>query len=320
VDAGIQGADLGACGTKWSDRGGRRYDPRALPRRRTRLLQLAAVAAALAASLLVVPGASADLLTPESGGSQNANDIDTLYKITLYVAIVIFLIVEGTLIWSLVKFRRRRGGPEAAQVRGNTPLELGWTVAAALILVVLTVVTFLYLDDIKNPPASGPNGLRASQARFASIDQPEPPKSGGPALTVHVNGQQYIWRYDYPGKEQLFSYHQMVVPTDTTVVLEIESSDVIHSWWIPKFGPKADAVPGHVNETWFKVPAGREGVYTGNCAELCGPNHADMRARVRAVTPDEFEQWAHSKRAQIKAAGEAVAEQRKEREKAGAVE
>jgi cytochrome c oxidase subunit 2 len=106
----------------------------------------------------------------------------------------------------------------------------------------------------------------------------------------------------------------MVVPTDTTVVLEIESSDVIHSWWIPKFGPKADAVPGHVNETWFKVPAGREGVYRGQCAELCGPNHADMRATVRAVTSDEFEQWARDKRDQIQEAGEALAQERKQRE------
>jgi cytochrome c oxidase subunit II len=286
-----------------------------MPRR----LLLAAFSVAAVAILIAAPSAFADAITPESGGSPNADDIDTLYKLTLYIGIVIFLLVWGVLIWSLIKYRARRDRV-AHQIRGNTPLEIGWTIGAASILVVLTVVTFLYLDDIENPPASGPNGLRADAGQFASIDQPEPPKSGGPALTVHVNGQQYIWRYDYPGKEQLFSYHQMVVPTDTTVVLEIESSDVIHSWWIPKFGPKADAVPGHVNETWFKVPAGREGVYTGNCAELCGPNHADMRARVRAVTPDEFEQWAHSKRAQIKAAGEAVAEQRKEREKAGAVE
>jgi len=286
-----------------------------MPRR----LLVAALGAAVLASLVWAPSAFADALTPESGGSQNANDIDTLYKITFYIGIVIFLLVWGTLIWSLVRYRARRGG-SADQIRGNTPLEIGWTLGAASILVILTVVTFLYLDDIESPPASGPNGLSAAQAQFASVDQPEPPKDGGPVLRIHVNGQQYIWRYDYPGKEQLFSYSQMVVPTDTTVVLKIESSDVIHSWWIPKFGPKADAVPGHVNETWFKVPAGREGVYRGNCAELCGLNHADMRAWVRAVTPDEFEQWARSKRAQIKAAGEAVAEQRKEREKAGAEE
>jgi cytochrome c oxidase subunit 2 len=265
--------------------------------------------------LLVVPGASADLITPESGGSPNADDIDTLYKITLYVAIVIFLIVEGTLIWSLVQFRWRRGGPPAAQIRGNTPLEMGWTVGAALILVVLTVVTFLYLDDINNPPPSGPDGLRASQARFASVDQPDPPTSGGPVLNVDVNGQQYLWRYDYAGGDQLYSYEEMVVPTDTTVVLDVTATDVIHSWWIPKLGGKVDGVPGHVNKTWFKIPAGKAGQeFHGQCAELCGAGHADMRATVRAVTPDQFEDWAEDQRQEIREAGEALAEQRERRE------
>jgi cytochrome c oxidase subunit 2 len=287
-----------------------------LPTGTPRRLLVAAFSAAALAILIAAPSAFADAFTPESGGSQNADDIDTLYKITLYIGIVIFLLVWGTLIWSLVKYRARRGGV-AQQIRGNTPLEIGWTVGAASILVILTVVTFLYLDDIENPPASGPNGLSAAAAQFATIDQPDPPKSGGPFLNIRVNGQQYIWRYDYPGDQQLFSYNEMVVPTDTTVVLEIEASDVIHSWWIPKFGPKADAVPGHVNDTWFKVPAGREGIYRGQCAELCGPNHADMRAMVRAVKPDEFEAWARTKRAQIKAAGEALGKSRKERERAG---
>jgi cytochrome c oxidase subunit II len=286
-----------------------------MPRRLLRT----AFCAVVFASLIWAPSALADTFTPQSGGSPNGDDIDTLYKLTLYIGIVIFLLVWGVLIWSLIKYRVRRGGV-AQQIRGNTPLEIGWTIGAASILVVLTVVTFLYLDDIQNPPPSGPNGLQADAGQFATIDQPAPPKTGGPTLTIHVNGQQYIWRYDYPGAQQLFSYNEMVVPTDTTVVLKIEASDVIHSWWIPKFGPKADAVPGHVNDTWFKVPAGREGVYRGQCAELCGPNHADMRAMVRAVKPDEFEAWARIKRAQIKAAGEEVAKSRKEREKAGAVD
>ena len=191
----------------------------------------------------------------------------------------------------------------AAQIRGNTPLEMGWTVGAALILVVLTVVTFVYLDDIENPPASGPNGLRADQAQFASIDQPDPPTSGGPILRIEVNGQQYLWRYDYPGGDQLFSYYEMVVPTDTTVVLEITASDVIHSWWIPKLGGKVDGVPGHVTETWFKVPAGKEGIYRGQCAELCG-SRPRRHARVRAVTPDEFEEWAEGRARTSRTAGE----------------
>src|SRR5688500_8181695 len=167
--------EFGSSRTKWSLRAERRYDPRGLPAGMPRRLALAALAAALLALLVAAPSAFADTFTPESGGSQNAEDIDTLYKITLYVGIVIFLIVEGTLLWSLFRFRGRRAAPEAAQIRGNTPLELGWTMGAALILVVLTVVTFIYLPDIENPPPSGPNGLQASQTEFASIDQADPP-------------------------------------------------------------------------------------------------------------------------------------------------
>jgi cytochrome c oxidase subunit 2 len=283
----------------------------------SRRLLLAALSAAALGILIAAPAAFADAITPESGGSPNADDIDTLYKLALYIGIAIFLLVEGTLIWSLVKYRARRGGT-AAQMRGNAPLEIGWTVGAAMILVLLTVVTFLYLDEIESPPASGPNGLSASQAQFASVDQPNPPKSGGPILRIRVNGQQYLWRYDYPGGGQLFSYQEMVVPTDTTVVLELEASDVIHSWWIPKFGPKADAVPGYVNETWFKVP--EEGTYSGQCAELCGAGHADMRAKVVAVSPEDFQAWAQRKREEIQAAGEALAGQSEQREQTRAVD
>jgi cytochrome c oxidase subunit 2 len=293
---------------------------RALPSlalRRVPLL-VAALSAALALVLLGAGDALADAVTPESGGgSPNAEHIDTLYKITLYIAIVIFLIVEGTLIWSLVKFRARRRGPEAAQIRGNTPLELGWTVAAALILVVLTVVTFGYLGDIEDPAPSQRGGV-ANSAQFASVDQPAPPRSGGPTLNVDVNGQQYLWRYDYAGREQLFSYHELVVPVDTTVTLDVTASDVIHSWWIPKLGGKVDGVPGHTAQTWFRVS--EEGTYRGQCAELCGDGHADMRAVVRAVSLSEYEAWARRQRADIKAAQEGLTRQREQRERRGAVQ
>jgi cytochrome c oxidase subunit II len=284
---------------------------------RKRRLALLALAAACLVLLALAPVAFGDALTPESGGSPNANDIDTLYKITLYIAIVIFLIVEGTLLWSIVRYRARRGGLEPAQIRGNTPLELGWTVGAALILVVLTVVTFLYLDGIKNPPASGANGLRADSAQFASIDQPNPPKGGGKSLNISVNGQQYIWRFEYPGAQPLFSYYEMVVPTDTTITLDINASDVIHSWWIPKLGGKADGVPGHTNQTWFKI--NKPGLYRGQCAELCGAGHADMRAVVKAVPPDEFQVWERRQRNGIKASQKALSLQRAQREKQGAI-
>jgi cytochrome c oxidase subunit II len=288
-----------------------------LPRLRDRRILLIAAAAAVLV-LLAAPSALAGVITPESGGSKNAGDIDTLYKITLYIGVVIFLIVEGTLIWSLVKYRARWRGPAAAQIHGNTPLELGWTVAAGLILVVLTVVTFLYLGNIKNPPASGPNALRADAAQFASIDQSAPPSRGGPSLDIKVNGQQYIWRYQYPGPQPLFSYYEMVVPTNTTVTLDITSSDVAHSWWIPKLGGKADAVPGYTNHTWFKIS--KPGIYRGQCAELCGENHADMRAAVRAVPPDQYEAWTRRQRADILASQKALSKSRAERIRTGQIQ
>ena len=90
----------------------------------------------------------------------------------------------------------------------------------------------------------------------------------------------------------MFSYEEMVVPTDTTVTLDINAQDVAHSWWIPKLGGKFDAVPGYTNHTWFKIPGKLAGtIFTGQCAELCGRNHANMIAQVRAVTPPEYEAW-----------------------------
>jgi cytochrome c oxidase subunit 2 len=301
--------------TKWYGGPGGRYDAAALRsrRRNRRLLALLAAVAAIAALLTLAPSALADVFTPESGGgSKNAEDIDSLYKIVLYVSIPIFLLVEGVLLYSLIKFRQRRGGPEPVQIRGNSGLELGWTVGAAVILVTVATVTFLYLGGIKNPPASGPDGL-AQGVQVASIDQPEPPAGKSKPLTIQVNGQQYVWRYQYPGGA--FSYYEMIVPTNTTVVTKITSSDVDHSWWIPKLGGKMDAVPGHTNETWFKVT--KAGVYRGQCAELCGQGHADMRARVRAVSPQQYTSFIQRKQREIKAAQTGLIQQRRQRQRTG---
>jgi cytochrome c oxidase subunit 2 len=302
--------------TKWKTAASDRYDAAALrPRRRLnrRLLVPAALAAAMVVLLALAPGAMADVFTPESGGSPNADDTDALYKIVLYVSIPIFLVVEGALLWSLIKFRHRRGGPEPVQIRGNSQLELGWTLGAGGILVILAIVTFLYLGDIKNPPATGPGGL-AQGTQVASIDQPDPPKGSGRPLTIQVNGQQYLWRFQYPAARDAFSYYRMVVPTNTTVVLRITSSDVIHSWWIPQLGGKADAVPGHVNKQWFKIS--KEGTYKGQCAELCGDGHADMRAVVKAVSPQKYQEFVSRRQDQITQAQTGLAKQRGQREKA----
>jgi len=287
---------------------------------RSRLLALAALAAA-ALLLTCTATASADFLTPESGGSPNADDIDTLYKYILAVAIVVFVGVEATLFYSLFKFRARKGAV-AAQIRGNTRLEIGWTVGAAVILVVLSVLTFAMLGDIRNPPNSGPDGLRLANGVLVASGPKERLPPNGKSLNVLVNGQQYIWRYTYPDGDEnplnnAFSYEEMVVPMDTTVTLEIRAQDVAHSWWIPKLGGKFDAIPGYTNYTWFKIPSSKwksGTVFTGQCAELCGRNHANMTAAVKAVTPAEYERFIEQRKRDIKAANDAAAVERRQQE------
>jgi cytochrome c oxidase subunit II len=284
--------------------------------RRPRRLALA-VLLALALLLVFAGTAFAGAIVPESGGSPNADDISTLYKLILAVAVVIFLGVEGALFYSLFKFRARKGAVPA-QIRGNTRLEVGWTVGAALILVILAVFTFAKLGDIRNPPNSGPEGLQLADGVLVAEGPAKRLPPNGKSLNICVNGQQYIWRYTYANDcanaplSSPFSYQEMVVPVDTTVTLDINAQDVAHSWWIPKLGGKFDAVPGYTNHTWFKVPGKLAGtVFTGQCAELCGRNHANMTARVRAVTPAEYGRWLDQRKADIKAADAAAQEERK---------
>jgi cytochrome c oxidase subunit II len=254
--------------------------------------------------LLLAPAAMANFITPKSGGSPNANEIASLYRIILYVAAVVFVLVEGALLYSVFKFRAKKGAV-AAQIHGNTRLEIGWTVAAALILVVLTVVTFVKLPSIINPPSSNPGAVLA-----ASTTEPTPPN--GQKITVCVQGRQFIWRYTY-GNNCLndfftsklpYSYTTMVAPVGATVILKIQANDVIHSWWIPSLGGKVDAVPGYTTYTWFK--ATHTGLYHGQCAQLCGRGHAAMVAFVKVVSPQAYKQWLATQLAGIKAANAQV--------------
>jgi cytochrome c oxidase subunit 2 len=265
---------------------------------------------ALAGSLVLAPAALANFITPKAGGSANANDIDTLYKIILYIAIVVFAIVEGTLLYSLIKFRAKRGAV-AAQIHGNTRLEIGWTVAAALILVILAVVTFVKLPGIVNPPNSSANGLL-----LAATTRPKPPN--GKKLDVCITGRQFIWRYVYGSncspnsftQHLPYSYYEMVVPVNTTVVLTIQATDVIHSWWIPELGGKVDAVPGYTTYTWFK--ALHTGDFNGQCAQLCGREHYAMRARVHVVDPASYQAWLAQQSTDISDANQQVLQLRQQ--------
>ena len=232
--------------------------------------------------------------TPQSGGSPNADHIDTLYKIALYIALVIFVLVEGGLLYALVRFRARKGAV-AAQIRGNARLELGWTIGAAVILIALAVLTFAKLSSIENPTNSGAAGdqLAGGERLYASIDRKLPPN--GKALNVNVIGRQYIWQFVYPGASEPdrlgapYAYEEMVVPTETTVTLDIVSDDVLHSWWIPALGGKFQALPGYHSYTWFRIK--KPGIYRGQCAILCGRSHARMIATVKAVPAAQFDAW-----------------------------
>ena len=193
------------------------------PRRRSRRLGVALILVAIG-SLILAPEALANFFTPKSGGSPNANAIHSLYKIILYIAAVVFVVVEGALVYSVYRFRAKKGAV-AAQIHGNTRLEIGWTVGAALILVVLTVITFVKLPTILNPPNSSANGFLT-----ASLTQPTPPN--GKELTVCVQGRQYIWRYTYGNDcnngafdfKLPYSYTEMVVPGEH----DDRSQDPVH--------------------------------------------------------------------------------------------
>jgi cytochrome c oxidase subunit 2 len=214
-------------------------------------------------------------------------------------------LVWGVLFYSLVRFRARRGRV-APQVRGNTPLELGWTIGAGALAAVMATVTLLYLKDIRDPAPSGSAALASASNENAAINQPSPP--GDKALPIKVAGQQFLWRYQYPNGA--VSFQEMVVPKDRTVTLSITANDVAHSWWIPKLGGKQDAIPGLTNETWFK--ATKTGTFTGQCAEFCGVNHAFMSAKVVVVEPVQYLQWVTRQKQLIQQAQKEAQKQRKQ--------
>ena len=271
---------------------------------------MAALVAASAAALILAPDAPAHILTPKAGGSPNANAIAELYKLILYIAAVVFVIVEGALAYSVFRFRAKKS-PHAAQIHGNTRLEVGWTVGAALILVILTVITFVKLPSIVNPPNSDAIGL----AQYASVTEPAPPN--GKSVTICVQGRQYIWRYTYGAnclnqafaKKLPYSYQKMYAPSNTTVVLDIQSTDVVHSWWVPSLGGKVDAVPGYTTYTWFKVPSPGH-LFHGQCAQLCGRQHAFMTALVQVLSPADYETWLTQQEQAIQTANAQVTQLR----------
>ena len=254
---------------------------RARRRGRTRLV-------ALLGSLAVVAAACSDTAIPQNSldpASPQARDIDELWNLVFWIAVVIFVLVEAALIFAVIRYRKRRRDPErpVKQVHGNTRLEILWTIIPTIILAIVAVPTLATIFELREEPSPDEN-----------------------ALEINVIGHQWWWEFEYP-EYGFTTAQEMYVPTGRTIYLNLTSADVIHSFWTPRLQGKRDAVPGRVNNLTFL--AEEEGEYLGQCAEFCGLAHADMRHVVVAVSPEEFDAWAekHATPPEIPTEGPAAA-------------
>jgi len=201
--------------------------------------------------------------------SDFARDILHVYAVITWVSAGIALVVFAALFWILVRFRDTPGAPLPVQTRGHTLLEIAWTVAPALVLLVIAIPTI--------------------QVIFRTQAAPVPQ-----ALEVTVLGRQWWWEFRYPTLG-ISTANELHLPAGRPVVLKLEGPDVIHSFWVPQLGGKRDVVPGRLNQLTFT--ASTPGEYWGQCAEFCGVSHANMGMRVVVDAPDAFERWVAAQRA-----------------------
>ena len=202
-----------------------------------------------------------------------AETIDNLFVPVFIVSVVVGIFVLSAVLFVALRFRQRSGHPDnPKQIHGSTPLEIGWTIVPALILAVVAVFTIATIFDLAEEP------------------------KGDDVLEVRSIGKQWWWEFEYPDAE-VVTANELVIPTGTPVRVNLTACDdslpgecnVIHSFWVPELAGKQDVVPGRDQAT--TIEADEPGTYLGQCAEYCGLSHANMRFRVIAVTPDEFDAW-----------------------------
>jgi cytochrome c oxidase subunit II len=219
---------------------------------------------------------------PPEPASPSAERIRETYWLVLGITAVIFVLVEGALIFFVVRFNggKRPREVEGPQIIGHRNLELIWTAIPVLILVVIAGFVFYKLPGITDVP----------EATAAN------------KLEVTVEGRQFYWRFVYPNG--VVAVNELRVPVGRVVELDLTApaNDVIHSWWVPRLGGKLDAIPGETNVTWFE--ATEPGLYRGQCAEFCGSQHALMLATVRAVPEPEYSSWLAAQAARPAGLGE----------------
>lgn len=205
------------------------------------------------------------------GGPQSVNEpagdnmrrIWDLFVPIFWMSVVVFVIVQGILIYAVVRFRRRPDSPMPHAMHGNTKLEIAWTIAPALILAVIAVPTLTTIADFARDP-------------------------GEEALTVEVIGHQWWWEFRYPDQD-IVTAGDLVIPVDRPIRFQLHSADVIHSFWVPRLAGKTDVVPGHVRTMHFT--AQEIGGFRGQCAEFCGIQHAQMAFWVDVKSADDFDAW-----------------------------
>jgi cytochrome c oxidase subunit 2 len=217
-------------------------------------------------------GGNAGFAPPDSATS-SGSEINEIYWIVIGIAAAIFLVVEGALVWFIFRFRRRPTADpdvEGPQIHGNTRIEIIWTTIPLLILIAIIVVTILKVPSVQASPAAGSN-----------------------PLVVKVDAHQFYWEYTYPNG--VVAVDALRLPTERPIRLQIDSYDVAHSWWVPELTGKKDAIPGRTNYLDFTIR--RPGTFVGQCAELCGVQHAVMRTEVTAMPQGDFDAWLASERA-----------------------
>ena len=204
-------------------------------------------------------------------GSDYAREILHVYGIITWIAAGIALVVGLALAWIVARFRARPGTTALPpQIRGHTLLELSWTIAPAIVLLVIAIPTI--------------------QVIFRT--QAGPPRD---ALEVRVLGHQWWWEFRYPGLE-VVTANELHVPAGQPVTLTLDGPDVIHSFWVPRLGGKRDVVPGRLNRLTFTAES--PGDYRGQCAEFCGASHANMGMHVVVDPPDAFARWVGAQKAE----------------------
>lgn len=229
-----------------------------------RLRRIARPALAGAALLLLAAcakDAPQDALAPDG---PLARQSDALFRPVFWIAAGVFFFVEGLIVFAIVKFRDRGQAGEPEQVHGNTKLELTWTIIPALILFGVAIPTVATIFD-------------------------QAPKHSANEVRIKVVGHQWWWEYQYQD-ENFRTANELVIPVGRPVYLELESADVIHSFWVPKLAGKQDVVPGRTN-TMMLVAEQPNRTYFGQCAEFCSISHADMRLRVHTKTQADYTAW-----------------------------